>query len=316
MSGGPEDVTVPYEPEDAQAHGPEDVIVRLEAETCVERKARTGQRVSVCLPARNEEATVGIVVDMIVRELVVDVPLVDEVIVLDDGSTDHTRLVAEAAGATVVDASSVLPEFGPTRGKGDVLWRSLAVSSGEIVVWCDADLVGTTPWFVVGLVGPLLHDAGTAFVKGTYARPEGSGGGGRVTELLARPLLRLLRPDLAHIRQPLGGEYAGRRSVLEQQRFEADYGVEMGLLVDIADRYGIDAVTQVDLGVREHRHRPLHELSDQATSVASALLRRCWPFPLESGLDGLTGAGSAPTPVVRPPIADVRRSVAVPLPPA
>jgi glucosyl-3-phosphoglycerate synthase len=276
---------------------------------CLTMKQVSGQRISVCLPARNEERTVGAIVDTIVRDLVERHSLVDEVLVLDDGSDDATGIIAEAAGAVVIEASSVLASFGPTLGKGDVLWRSLAASSGDLVVWCDADLLDFGSSFVVGLVAPLLADPAVAFVKGTYERPEHGGGGGRVTELLARPLLRILRPELAYIRQPLGGEYAGRRSVLEQQYFEVDYGVEIGLLLDIADNVGVQAITQAELGVRHHRNRPLHELSVQATSVASALLRRCTPteHAVQSTIDATRGGSDEPTvPCPRPPIAQLR----------
>lgn len=240
------------------------------------RKREVGVTVSVCLPARNEAATVGGIVHSIYRELVAATPLVDELIVIDDGSVDATAEVARRAGAVVVAASELLPSFGPTRGKGDVLWRSLAASTGDIVVWCDADLVDFDTSFVSGLLAPLLGDESIMFVKGYYERrTEGAAGGGRVTELMAKPLIALLRPDLAHIRQPLGGEYAGRRELLEQLAFDADYGVETGLLLDVADTVGVHGIAQVDLGVRRHRNRPLHELAPQAASVARSLLRRC-----------------------------------------
>jgi glucosyl-3-phosphoglycerate synthase len=244
-------------------------------EDLVARKAAAGASVSVCLPARNEEATVGAIVATIVDEVVERHPLVDEVLVVDDGSTDATAAVARAAGATVVASADVLPEEGAGRGKGEALWKSLAASRGDLVVWCDADVVGFEAGFVTGLLGPLLVHPEVAFTKGFYERPlTESGGGGRVTELTARPLIALLVPALGEVRQPLAGEYAGRRSVLERLPFEQGYGVELGLLVDLLDALGPEAMAQVDLGRRVHRNRPLHELAPQAVAVMQAVLRR------------------------------------------
>jgi glucosyl-3-phosphoglycerate synthase len=204
------------------------------------------------------------------------VGLVDEVLVVDDHSTDRTADVAAAAGAKVVAAEEVLPEYGEGHGKGEAMWKSLFVARGDLVVWCDADVRSFAPGYVSGLVGPLLEDPQVQFVKGFYERPLGAGGdgGGRVTELLARPALALLFPDLAGVVQPLAGEYAGRRSALEQLPFVQGYGVDIGLLIDVARRFGPDAIAQVDLGVRLHRNRPLDELSPQATAVLQTALRR------------------------------------------
>ncbi len=259
----------------------------------VERKA--GTSVSVCLPARDEAATVGLVVARIVAELVERHPLVDEVLVVDDRSTDTTAAVARAAGATVVATADVLPECGPAAGKGEAMWKSLAASHGDLVVWCDADLRDFDPRFVSGLVGPLLADAEIAFVKGCYRRDlDGRPGeGGRVTELVARPLVRLLFPDLARFAQPLAGECAGRRTVLERLPFAPGYGVDLALLIDVAASVGIDAMAQVDLGWRSHRNRPLRELSAQAEAVLAAGLHRA-------------ASPGPPTPSGwRPPLAEV-----------
>jgi glucosyl-3-phosphoglycerate synthase len=235
--------------------------------------------ISVCLPARNEEATVGAIVERLRRDLVEAVPLVDEILVLDDHSSDATAVRARAAGATVVAAADVLAEFGAGHGKGEALWKSLHMASGEIVVWCDADVRDFSSAFVVGLLGPLLRYPDLVFVKGFYERPAGAdgNGGGRVTELVARPVISLLFPHLAAVVQPLSGEYAGRRSVLEQLPFVQGYGVDLGLLVDVAERHGIEALAQTDLGVRLHRNRPLDELAPQAMQVLQTALRRAAP---------------------------------------
>jgi glucosyl-3-phosphoglycerate synthase len=249
----------------------------FDAASLVERKG--GQRISVVLPARNEAATVGDIVSAVREHLVDRVPLVDELLVIDDHSTDATAQVAVEAGATVVPAASILPGLGDGHGKGRALWRSVHVSSGDVIVWCDADITNFSPQFVVGLVGPLLTDPHVEYVKGFYRRPLGTSGdgGGRVTELVARPLLALLHPSLTGFVQPLSGEYAGRRRALEQVGFVAGYGVEIGLLVDLAARFGTAAMVQVDLGTRRHRNRPLHELGPQAMTIMQVALRRAQP---------------------------------------
>jgi glucosyl-3-phosphoglycerate synthase len=239
-------------------------------------RAKRGQLVSVCLPARDEAATVGPIVERVVAELVESCGLVDEVLVVDDHSVDGTAEVAAAAGATVVAAADVLADHAVGPGKGEALWKSLFASSGDLVVWCDTDVTNFDAGFVVGLLGPLLTRADVGLVKAFYERPfEGQpGGGGRVTELVGRPVLSLLFPHLAGILQPLGGEYAGRREVLEQVPFERGYGVEIALLIDVAERFGVDSVAQVDLGVREHRNRPLDQLGAPAVAVLRAALAR------------------------------------------
>ena len=231
---------------------------------------------SVCLPARNEEATVGAIVEVVRDELMDKVGLVDELIVMDDHSTDHTAAVAKDAGATVVACADVLTDLGNQPGKGETLWKSLFASTGDIVVWCDADVANFGPHFVSGLVGPLLVDDAISYCKGFYHRPVGADqrGGGRTTELVARPLITLLFPELGDIVQPLAGEYAGRRDVLERVPFVQGYGVEMGLLIDVWRLAGYNAIAQVDLGTRVHRNRPLHELSSQATEVMQVALHR------------------------------------------
>jgi glucosyl-3-phosphoglycerate synthase len=240
------------------------------------QEAKGDHTISVCIPARNEAATVGTIVGAIREHLASDDrPFVDEILVIDDRSDDGTAAIAAAAGATVVQVSDILPGYGPGRGKGNVLWKSVAASRGDLIVWIDADLTSFTPACVTGLVGPLLTDPSIAMVKGYYERPEiGGTGGGRTTELMARPLLATLFPHLTSVRQPLGGEYAARRNVLEQVPFSTGYGVETGLLIDIAALVGLDRLAQVDLGVRVHRNRPLDELSVQAMEILHVALRR------------------------------------------
>ncbi|MFH8733851.1 MULTISPECIES: glucosyl-3-phosphoglycerate synthase [unclassified Streptomyces] len=233
-------------------------------------KRAAGTSVSVVLPALNEEETVGEIVAEIRRALMTErVPLVDELVVIDSGSTDRTAEVARAAGARVVHRDTILPRIPAVPGKGEVLWRSLLVTSGDIVCFVDADLKEFSADFVSGIVGPLLTDPGVDFVKAMYDRPLGSaaGQGGRVTELVARPLLNLHWPLLAGFVQPLGGEYAARRSLLERLPFPVGYGVELGLLVDALHTVGLDALGQVDVGVRKHRHQDGQALGRMAAAI-------------------------------------------------
>ncbi|MFD9813774.1 glucosyl-3-phosphoglycerate synthase [Streptomyces sp. NPDC059080] len=242
----------------------------------LEAKRLSGRTVSVVLPALDEEATVGTIVAAIRAALMTEeVPLVDELVVLDSGSTDRTAEVAAAAGARVVARDSILPRLPAVPGKGEVLWRSLLVTRGDIVCFVDADLREFSPAFVSGIVGPLLTDPDVQFVKAMYDRPLETGGapgggpgqGGRVTELVARPLLNLHWPQLAGFVQPLGGEYAARRSLLERLPFPVGYGVELGLLVDALHTVGLDALAQVDVGVRKHRHQDGQALGRMAAAI-------------------------------------------------
>ncbi|MER0447304.1 glucosyl-3-phosphoglycerate synthase [Streptomyces sp. Edi4] len=233
-------------------------------------KHRTGTTVSVVLPALDEEATVGEIVATIRRELMTaSVPLVDELVVVDSGSRDRTAEVAAAAGARVVHRDTILPRLPALPGKGEVLWRSLLVTSGDVVCFVDADLKDFDAAFVSGIVGPLLTDPEVDFVKAMYDRPLGAtaGQGGRVTELVARPLLNLHWPQLAGVVQPLGGEYAARRSLLERLPFPVGYGVELALLVDALHTVGLDALAQVDVGVRKHRHQDGQALGRMAAAI-------------------------------------------------
>ncbi|MFF3466275.1 glucosyl-3-phosphoglycerate synthase [Streptomyces sp. NPDC001984] len=241
-------------------------------------KQRTGQSVSVVLPALNEEETVGDIVAVIRHDLMQQVPLVDEIVVVDSGSTDRTSQVAAAAGARVVHRDEILPRLPAVPGKGEVLWRSLLVTTGDIVCFIDADLREFSPDFVSGIVGPLLTDPDVDLVKAMYDRPLGTVSnelasgktaeqGGRVTELMARPLLNMHWPQLAGFVQPLGGEYAARRSLLEQLPFPVGYGVELGMLVDALHLVGLDALAQVDVGVRKHRHQDGQALGRMAAAI-------------------------------------------------
>lgn len=238
--------------------------------------AKAGRTVSVLIPARNEERTIGVVVDAVRTPHVLAANgsgLVDEVVVIDDGSSDATAAVAADRGAQIL----VLKSGGG--GKGQAMRAGLEASSGDLVVFLDADVENTSSVFVAGLLAPLLHYEEVALVKGFYTRPlyGAPGGGGRVTELVARPLIDVCFPELAGVRQPLAGETAAPRWVLEKVGFADGYGVELGLLVDVTRRFGVGSLAQVDLGTRVHRNRPLDELRPQAADVIRAALERLEP---------------------------------------
>ncbi|GAA1350428.1 glucosyl-3-phosphoglycerate synthase [Streptomyces beijiangensis] len=281
------------------------------------KREKHGTSVSVVLPALNEEETVGEIVSVIRRELMSpSAPLVDELLVIDSGSTDRTAEVAEAAGARVVHRDSILPRIPALPGKGEVLWRSLLVTTGDIVCFVDADLKDFSADFVSGIVGPLLTDPGVQLVKAMYDRPLGDapGQGGRVTELVARPLLNLHWPQLAGFVQPLGGEYAARRSLLEQLPFPVGYGVELGLLVDALHTVGLDALGQVDVGVRKHRHQDGQALGRMAAAIyrtaqlrlARGHLVRPVLTQFERGADGFVPRTHQVDTEERPPMADIK----------
>ncbi|ATD71657.1 MULTISPECIES: glucosyl-3-phosphoglycerate synthase [Gordonia] len=240
--------------------------------------AKGGRTVSVVLPALNEEETVA---DVIATIMPLYGTLVDELIVLDSGSTDATAERALAAGAQVITREEAVPELEPVKGKGEVLWRSIAATTGDIIAFVDSDLIDPDPMFVPKMLGPLLVNPEIHLVKGYYRRPLRTGGtqdangGGRVTELVARPLLASQKPDLTAVLQPLGGEYAGTREMLSSVPFAPGYGVEIGLLIDTYDRYGLAGIGQVNLGVRTHRNRPLIELGVMSRQIVGTLMRRC-----------------------------------------
>ena len=236
-------------------------------------RAKKGTKVSVVIPARNEEATVGAIVTTIREHLSERAPLVDEIVVVDSRSTDATATIARAAGARVVHQDDVTRGLPRMEGKGDALWAGLAASTGDVVAFVDGDLREFSPHFVTGLLGPLLTDQSVEFVKGFYHRPlvgtagVETDGGGRVTEIAARPLINLFWPDLAGVVQPLAGEYAGRRRTLERIPFVSGYGVEIAMLIDLLDLVGLDALAQVDLGERFHRHQGTEALGRMSAQI-------------------------------------------------
>jgi len=277
--------------------------------------------VSVCLPARNEERTIGPILQQLVplREQ----GAIDQIVVVD-GSTDATARIARELAVEVHDQASLAPELGPVLGKGDAMWRALHVLWGDVVCFLDADSERFGAHFACGLIGPLLCEPGISFVKGFYRRPFRIGevvlpdGGGRVTELTARPLLNLFYPDLAAIRQPLAGEIAARRELLERLPFVTGYGVDIALLLDAYRTSGLDALAQVDLDVRQNAHQSLRDLGPMASAVLQAVASRLeregrlrGPLPsafLMPGGDQSPAPAAQPVdpPVERPPVCGLR----------
>jgi len=246
----------------------------------VELKEKRGLTISAILPTLNEAATIGPIVRATRRELMKMVPLIDELLVIDSDSDDETRKIAEDEGARVVIHQQVLPRYGAYRGKGEALWKSLYETSGDLVAWCDTDVREWDPRFLYGTLGPLLNEPRIGYVKAHYQRPivEGgvltAGGGGRVTELVARPLINLFFPELSGIIQPLSGEYAGRREILEDIPFFTSYAVEIGHLMDLSEKLGIAGMGQVDLDIRHHRNQDLEGLSKMAFVITQAVMKR------------------------------------------
>ncbi|GAB4333634.1 MAG: hypothetical protein Kow0037_11920 [Calditrichia bacterium] len=246
----------------------------------IQQKEKRGVKISLCLPSRNEEETIGQVIRTLRKPLMLQNSLLDEIIVVDSESTDRTRDIARKEGATVYLDREILPELGNHRGKGENLWKSLVVSNGDLIVWLDTDIKNMHPRFVTGLIGPLLFHPEISFVKGFYRRPLKVGaklqksGGGRVTEILVRPFINLLFPNLAGFYQPLSGEYAGRRELLERIPFFTGYGVETGMLIDIENRFGLGCMAQSDLDVRIHRNQDLTGLRKMAFGISQVLLTR------------------------------------------
>jgi glucosyl-3-phosphoglycerate synthase len=236
--------------------------------------------ISLALPALNEEQTVGNVIQTIKGTLMDTAPLLDEIVLIDSNSEDRTREIARGLGVPVYVHQEVLPHYGWRRGKGEALWKSLYCTQGDVIIWLDTDIVNIHPRFAYGLIGPLLLRPDIQFVKGFYRRPLRvgdkiqAGGGGRVTELTARPLLNLFYPELSGVIQPLSGEYGGTRAALEQFSFFSGYGVEIGLLIDMLEKFSLNAVAQVDLQERIHHNQPLEALSKMSFAIIQAVIRK------------------------------------------
>ena len=253
--------------------------------------------VSVCLPARECAQTVGDIVTALLALCAAGA--IDEVVVVDAASRDNTAAVAQRAGAIVWQEGDLMPEHGPVLGKGDAMWRALSTLRGELVCFLDADTEGFSAHFASGLLGPLVCERDVSFVKGLYRRPfaEADDGGGRVNRLTARPALELFYPELAGVRQPLAGEVAARRDLLEALPFATGYGVEIAMLIDAWRAVGLDGLAQVDLDEHRNRHQPLSALEPMAKTVLATIARR---LQLEGRLDGVDGA-----PLERPPMVSI-----------
>lgn len=249
-----------------------------DTEALVERKG--GQRISICIPTLNEEATIGGIVAGIRMELMERSGLVDEILVIDSSSVDQTRRIATDAGARVLPSAEIAPETGSHCGKGENLWKALHAASGDIICYLDGDIANFHTGFVKGLVGPLLMDPEIDYVKAYYERPLTNGdsmhstGGGRVSEILVRPMISAFYPELVPILQPLSGEYAARRSILETLSFPTGYGVEIAHLIDLSRAGKLDRIAQTDLVKRVHRNRDDGDLGDTAFAILRVILRR------------------------------------------
>ena len=246
----------------------------------VDLKEKQGLTISLGLPALNEEKTIGKIIRMVRERFIERYPLLDEIVVIDSNSTDRTVEIATNLGVPVVKHPDVLKQYGAWVGKGEALWNSLYVLRGDLIAWIDTDIINIHPRFVYGILGPLIREPHLMYVKGFYQRPLRVGrklearGGGRVTELVARPLLNLFYPELSGLVQPLAGEYAGRRAALEAVPFFAGYGVEIGLLIDILSKFGLNAIGQVDLEERVHRNQSLLALSKMAFEIIQVVMLR------------------------------------------
>ncbi|MEA2661891.1 MAG: glucosyl-3-phosphoglycerate synthase [Chloroflexota bacterium] len=268
------------------------------------QKEKLGLTISVGLPTLNEEATIAKVITVIRSRLMERIPIVDELVVIDSDSTDRTREIARELGVPVVIHQELLPEAGPGKGKGEALWKSLSVLTGDIVAWVDTDVSNFHPKFVYGLLGPLLFRPDIAFTKAFYRRPLDVGGelqatgGGRVTELMARPILNMFFPELSGMIQPLSGEQAGRRSLLERLPFFSGYGIETGLLIDVLRTAGLRSIAQVDMKQRIHRNQSLMALSKMSFEIVQVAMKRLGDGRGERILDdaNLTMKLISPTP--------------------
>jgi glucosyl-3-phosphoglycerate synthase len=251
-----------------------------EPKKLLELKEKQGLTISLGLPALNEAETVGNIIRTVKAKLLDEFPLLNEIVLIDSGSTDDTARIAQDLGIPVFVHQEILPQYGSYRGKGEALWKSLYVLKGDIIVWIDTDIKNIHPGFVYGILGPLLRELEIQYVKGFYRRPIRIGeetyasGGGRVTELTARPFLNLFFPELSGILQPLAGEYGGRREALESVPFFTGYGVETGLLIDLFNRFGLRAIAQVDLEERIHRNQSLSALSQMSFAIIQVFMQR------------------------------------------
>ena len=247
----------------------------------VDLKQKNSTTISLCFPTLNEETTIGSIVSTMRRELMEKHPLIDEIIVVDSGSTDKTREAATDAGADFYHAASCLTNEGAYNGKGENLWKSLYLTRGDIILWIDSDIKNIHPKFAYGIIGTLLKRPDVLFCKGFYERPLNVDGtlrhseGGRVTEILMRPLINHFFPNLSGFIQPLSGEYGGRRELFEQIPFFTGYGIEIGMLIDIVNNFSLDAVAQVDLDVRVHRNQRLDNLGKMAFGILQSFFKRC-----------------------------------------
>ena len=252
----------------------------MDLERLMQLKEDQGVSISLALPALNEEQTVGKVIQTVKSALMDQIPLLDEIVLIDSGSEDQTRKIAADLGIPVYIHQEILPQYGAFHGKGEALWKSLYIVKGDIIAWIDTDIKNIDPRFVFGILGPLLDNLNVRYVKGFYRRPlrQGdktvAGSGGRVTELTARPFINLFFPELSGLIQPLSGEYAGRRSALEKLPFFTGYGVETGLLIDILEEYGLEGIAQVDLLERIHHNQPLPSLSKMSFAIMQVVFNR------------------------------------------
>lgn len=252
----------------------------MDLERLLQLKEDQGVTISLALPALNEEQTVGKVIQTVKTALMDQIPLLDEMVLIDSGSEDRTREIASDLGIPVFIHQEILPQYGAYTGKGEALWKSLYIVNGDIIAWIDTDIKNIDPRFVFGILGPLLDSPNVRYVKGFYRRPlrQGdkmvAGGGGRVTEITARPFLNLFFPELSGLIQPLSGEYAGRRSALEKLPFFTGYGVETGLLIDLLNKYGLEGIAQVDLLERIHHNQPLPSLSKMSFAIMQVVFSR------------------------------------------
>ena len=290
---------------------------RHESFEAEELAAARESSVSICLPARDESRTIGPILERLVP--LVELGLVDQVVVVDH-SSDGTAEIARSLGAEVHDQEALYPQYGPVLGKGDAMWRALRVLTGDVVCFLDADSERFGPHFATGLLGPLLRAHGISFVKGFYRRPFRVGdvtlpdGGGRVTELTARPLLNLFYPELAAVAQPLAGEIAARRDLLERLPFATGYGVDIALLIDAYGAVGLEGLAQVDLDVRQNAHQSLLDLGPMAQAVLRAVASRLerdgrLSGPLPANFVALSADGPTVRDgqyVERPPMASLR----------